>query len=85
MFHPIVSTVLGHPELVAEHLANYGALIREESQAASQGLISKLMAGVIAAVSGMLRLKLRQIQPLDGLVQEKSEMLRPQFVLDARR
>ena len=43
MFHPIVTTVLGHPELIAEHLANYGALIREErAQTASQGLLSKL-------------------------------------------
>ncbi|MDN8611703.1 hypothetical protein [Variovorax ginsengisoli] len=68
MFHPIVSTVLGHPELVAEHLANYGALIREESQVASQGLISKVMAGVIAAVSGMLALGLVGVAVMLGVL-----------------
>jgi len=30
MLHPIYGTVLGHPELVGDHIANYGALIREE-------------------------------------------------------
>lgn len=31
MLHPIFSTVLGHPELIAEHFANYAALVRQET------------------------------------------------------
>ena len=58
MIHPIFSTVLGHPALVAEHLANYGALIKDEAAQASRGLVARLIAGVLAAVSAMLALGL---------------------------
>lgn len=68
MLHPIVSTVLGHPELVAEHLANYGALVREETQQASEGLVSKAIAGVLAAVAGMLALALIGVAVMLGVL-----------------
>lgn len=58
MLHPIYSTVLGHPELIADHLANYGALLREEAQEASRSLIARMVAGVLAVVSVMLALGL---------------------------
>jgi len=58
MLHPIYSTVLGHPELIADHLANYGALVRQETHEASRGLVARMIAGVLAAVSGMLALGL---------------------------
>lgn len=58
MLHPLYATVLGHPELVAEHLANYGALLREESHAAARGLTGRLIAGVLAVVSALLALGL---------------------------
>lgn len=58
MLHPLFSTVLGHPELIAEHLANYGALVRQETQEASRGLVARAVAGVLAAVSAMLALGL---------------------------
>jgi uncharacterized membrane protein len=68
MFHPIFSTVLGHPDLVAEHLANYGALIRQETQEASHGVVAKVIAGVLAAVSGMLALGLIGIAVMLGVL-----------------
>ena len=58
MLHPIYSTVLGHPELIADHLANYGALLRQETEEASRDLITRTVAGVLAAVSAMLALGL---------------------------
>lgn len=58
MFHPIFSTVLGRPELIADHLANYAALIREESATAGRSLVKRAVAGVVAAVSAMLALGL---------------------------
>ncbi len=58
MLHPIYSTVLGHPELIADHLANYGALLRQETEEASRDLIARTVAGVLAAVSAMLALGL---------------------------
>jgi len=68
MLHPIFSTVLGHPELVAEHLANYGALIRQEAQQASQGVVARAVAGVVAAVSAMLALGLIGVAVMLGML-----------------
>jgi hypothetical protein len=58
MLHPIFSTVLGRPELIADHLANYAALIREEGGIAGRSLVRRAVAGVLAAVSAMLALGL---------------------------
>jgi hypothetical protein len=58
MLHPLYPTVLGHPELLAEHLGNYGALLRQESQEAGRSLIARLVAALLAAVSAMLALGL---------------------------
>lgn len=66
MLHPLYSTVLGHPELVAEHLANYGALVREESHEAVRGLIGRLIAAVLAAVSATLALGLTGVAVMLG-------------------
>lgn len=68
MLHPIFSTLLGHPELVADHLANYGALVRQEAQEASHGLVARLVAGVLAAVSAMLALVLIGVAVMMGFV-----------------
>lgn len=68
MLHPIYSTVLGHPELIADHVANYTALIKEEVAQASKGLISKIIAGVLAAVSALLALGLAGVAIMLGAV-----------------
>ncbi|WP_454907486.1 hypothetical protein [Variovorax gossypii] len=66
MLHPIFSTVLGHPELVAEHLANYAALVRQETAQAGRGLVARIVAGVLAAASAMLALGLIGVAVLLG-------------------
>jgi hypothetical protein len=68
MLHPIFSTVLGHPELVADHLANYAALIREEGAVAGRALVARFVAGVLAAVSAMLALGLIGIAVMLGVL-----------------
>jgi len=68
MLHPIYSTVLGHPELIADHLANYGALLRQETEEASRDLITRTVAGVLAAVSAMLALGLIGIAVMLGFL-----------------
>ncbi|MBO9512951.1 MAG: hypothetical protein J7549_02450 [Variovorax sp.] len=68
MLHPIYSTVLGHPELIADHLANYGALLREEAQEASRSLIARMVAGVLAVVSALLALGLVGVAVMLGAV-----------------
>lgn len=66
MLHPLYGTVLGHPELVGDHIANYGALIKEEVAQAGRGLVARLLAGVLAAVSAMLALGLIGIAVMLG-------------------
>jgi len=54
MFHPIYSTVLGHPELVADHLANYGALIKAEALEVKKSIIRRIISAAIAVVTALL-------------------------------
>jgi len=68
MLHPIYSTVLGHPELIADHLANYGALLRQETEEAGRDVITRTVAGVLAAVSAMLALGLIGIAAMLGFL-----------------
>jgi len=66
MLHPIYATVLGHPELVADHLANYMALVREEAAEASRRLVARIIAGVLAAISAIMALGLIGIAAMMG-------------------
>lgn len=68
MLHPIFSTVLGHPELVADHVANYAALVRQETAEAGRGLMARLIAGVLAAASAMLALGLIGVAVMMGVL-----------------
>ncbi|MDP9604230.1 phage holin family protein [Variovorax sp. NFACC27] len=68
MLHPIFSTVLGHPELVAEHLANYAALVRQESAQAGRGIAARIVAGVLAVASATLALGLIGVAVLLGVM-----------------
>ncbi len=68
MLHPIFSTVLGHPELIVQHLANYAALIKVETSTATRLLISRAVAGVLAAVSGTLALAFAGVAVMLGVL-----------------
>ncbi|MBT2335608.1 phage holin family protein [Variovorax paradoxus] len=69
MLHPIFSTVLGHPELIADHAANYAALVRQEASEAGRGIVTRIVAGVLAAASAMLALGLIGVAVLLGVLQ----------------
>lgn len=56
MLHPIYSTVLGHPELIADHIANYSALVKEEVASVGRGFVVRIVAGAVAAISAILAL-----------------------------
>lgn len=58
MLHPLYATVLGHPELIAEHVGNYAALIKLEAAQAGRGLGARIAAGVVAAIGLLLALGL---------------------------
>ncbi len=68
MLHPIFSTVLGHPELIVQHLANYAALIKVETSTATRMLMSRVIAGVLAAVSFALALGFAGIAVMLGVL-----------------
>ncbi|WP_432727270.1 hypothetical protein [Variovorax sp. W6] len=68
MLHPIFSTVLGHPELVAEHLANYAALVRQESAQAGRGIAARIVAAVLAVATITLALGLIGVAILLGVM-----------------
>ncbi len=68
MLHPIFSTVLGHPELIVQHLANYVALIKVETNIATRMLMARVVAGVIAAVSGTLALAFAGVAIMLGVL-----------------
>ena len=68
MLHPIFSTVLGHPELVADHIANYAALLKEETAAAGRGVFQRIIASVLAIVSALLALGLIGIAVMLGVL-----------------
>lgn len=58
MWHPLFSAALRHPHLLAEHAANYGALMRQEVATAMHGIVARLIAGAVAAVSALTALSL---------------------------
>lgn len=66
MLHPIYSTVLGHPELIADHIANYSALVKEEVSKASRGLVVRAIAGAVAAITAVLALGLTGVAVMLG-------------------
>lgn len=68
MLHPIFSTVLGHPGLIADHLANYVSLVRQESAEAGRGLMARLIAGVLAVATAVLALGLIGVAVLLGVL-----------------
>lgn len=68
MLHPIFSTVLGHPELVADHVANYAALARQEAAEAGRVLMARIIAGMLAVASAALALGLVGVAVLLGVL-----------------
>ena len=68
MLHPIFSTVLGHPELIANHLAGYAALNKEEASQASRGTVTRLVSGALALLSALLALSLSGMAVMLGVL-----------------
>lgn len=66
MFHPVFSLVLGRPDLIAEHLANYGALAQDEAAETGRGIAAKVIAGVVALVSATMALGLTGVALMLG-------------------
>lgn len=50
LVHPLVSTLIRHPELVVDHLAGYGALLHEKASGAGAEVLHRTVAGLAAAL-----------------------------------
>lgn len=50
LVHPLVSTLVRHPELVVDHLAGYGALLHEKASGAGAEVLHRTVAGLAAAL-----------------------------------
>lgn len=66
MFHPVFKLVLGRPDLIAEHLVNYGALVQQEASETGRGIAAKVIAGLVALVSATLALGLTGVAIMLG-------------------
>lgn len=49
--HPLFLTIIRRPDLVANHLSAYAALIKQETNQASKALVSCVLVWVIAVLS----------------------------------
>lgn len=69
--HPIFGTLLRRPDLLAAHLGNYVALVREETAASLRGVAVRAAAGATAAVLGITALNLTGIAVMLGVMQDR--------------
>jgi hypothetical protein len=54
MLHPLFTTLIQRPDLIAEHAAAYGALFAEEASAAGTEVLVKVVAWLVAGLSGII-------------------------------
>lgn len=54
MLHPLFSTLIQRPDLIADHAAAYAALFTEEASAAGTEVLVKVVAWLAAGLSGLI-------------------------------
>lgn len=58
MLHPLFSTVIQRPDLVADHLSGYAALFNQELKAIGTNFLARIAAWVLFVLCGFLFLSL---------------------------
>lgn len=58
MLHPLFSTLIQRPDLVADHVAAYAALFQEEASAAGTEWLARAVAWVLVILCGVVFLGL---------------------------
>lgn len=58
MLHPLFSTIVQRPDLVADHVAAYAALFHEEASAAGSELLGRVVAWVFVGLAALVFLGL---------------------------
>lgn len=69
MLHPLFSTLIQRPDLVADHVAGYAQLLQEEATQASSEILARLVAWFVAAVLGIMFLGLTGVAVMIGVMQ----------------
>lgn len=68
MLHPIFSTVVSRPDLVADHLSAYVALASEEAAATGRDLKVRALAFAVAGVFALVFVLLAGVAAMLGLL-----------------
>ena len=71
MLHPIFSTAIQRPDLIAEHLSAYCAVISEDAKAVRVQFVRRAVAGSVAVVFGSVFVLLTGIAVMLGLLQNQ--------------
>ena len=69
MLHPIFSTVIQRPDLIAEHISAYVAVLGQDVQAVRVQLVQRIIAGSVAVVFGLLFMVFTGIAVMLGVTQ----------------
>lgn len=68
MLHPLFSTLIQRPDLIADHVAGYLQLIQEEGSQASGEVVSRVISWFAAAVLIMMFLGLSGVAIMIGVM-----------------
>lgn len=86
MLHPLFSTLIQRPDLVADHVAGYAELLQEEATQASSEILSRVIAWFAAALLAIMFLGLSGVAIMFGTLQAQFHWVLvavPGFVLIA--
>jgi peptidoglycan/LPS O-acetylase OafA/YrhL len=68
MLHPLFSTIVQRPDLVADHLSAYAALFQEEASEAGSEVLTRVVAWAVAVVAAAVFLCLAGTAVMLGML-----------------
>lgn len=68
MLHPLFSTLIQRPDLVADHVAAYGSLIVQEAADAGEEVLTRVIAWALAVLAGVVFLGLAGTAVMLGIL-----------------
>lgn len=71
MLHPVFSVLVKRPDLVAEHLAGYAQLLRDEAQDAGSRAAGRAVAWAIVLIAGAVCLTLTGVAIMMGVMLDR--------------
>lgn len=71
MLHPLFSTLIQRPDLVADHVAGYVALFGQEASSVGNEVVSKIVAWALTVLAAVVFLGLAGTALMLGLLQNQ--------------